>query len=206
MGERGEGMTTDTRQGFSDWLIMLLAGPQIGEAIAGDLNERAVTRGSYRWALARSIPGLVRLACSNLTPVRMSAEIAVFSLAISLAWAWEIWVSQTYAWPIASQIMHLSPLSAAITCKLAYLGLFTLGAGLLLSGWSLLNTVTGSTWRVRVHRFGAWGLAGVVPVLFLLINPGPYDGDPLFRYVQVALIVALGFGTSLYCRASLRPA
>lgn len=199
-------MTPKTQTHFSDWLIMLMAGPQMGEAIAGDLSERAQTRGNYAWAVLRSAPGLVRLACSNLTPSRMSLELTIFALAMSLAWAWEVWIAQVYAWPIAAQVVHISPLSTAVTCKLAYLCLFTLGAGLLLSGWSLLNTVTGSTWRVRVQRFGAWGLAGLLPVLFLLINPGPYDGDPLFRYVQVALILALGFGTSLYCRASLRPA
>lgn len=199
-------MTAGTQTRFSDWLIMLMAGPHIGEAIAGDLNERAETRGHYMLALARSIPGLVRLAFGNLTPSRMSLELSVFALAVSLAWAWEIWVAQIYAWPIASEIVHLSPLSAGVTCKLAYLCLFTLGAGLLLSGWSLLNTLTGSTWRVRVQRFGAWGLAGIIPVFCLLINPGPYDGDPFFRYVQIALIIALGVGTSLYCRTSLRPA
>ncbi|MEL7108870.1 MAG: hypothetical protein AAGL99_06350 [Pseudomonadota bacterium] len=199
-------MTHKTQTHFSDWIIMLLAGPQIGEAIAGDLSERGETRGEHAKALIRSIPGLIRLAYSNITPSRMSLELAVCMLAITLAWAWEVWVAQVYAWPIASQLVHVSPLSVAVTCKLAYLGLFTLGAGLLLSRWSLLNTVTRSAWRVRVQRFGVWGLAGLIPVLFLLVNPGPYDGDPFFRYVQIALIVALGLGTSLYCRANLRPA
>ncbi|MEP1143307.1 MAG: hypothetical protein ABJH52_06275 [Henriciella sp.] len=195
---------------LSEWLILFFAGPQLGEAIAGDLEEQAVSARHSQWvyeiSVLRSLPGLVRLGWSNASSTRLSSEIGFSVLAVLFVWMWEIWVARIFAWPIASNIYAFSPLSVAATCKLVYLGLFALGTGFLLSGLSVLSALTNQSWRVRVHRFATWGMAGLTPCIYLIVNPGPFDGGALFRYVQIALIVLVGSAAILVGRSNFRPA
>lgn len=195
---------------FEDWLIFLLVGRELGEAISGDLQEQTRAEGasssSYGLAYMRSLPGFVRIGWSAISPTRFRAEICIGLLAVSLAWMWELCVAQAYAWPIASNFYKGSPFSVATTCKLAYLGLFGLGMASLLIGWVALNVATQSSWRLRVHRFVMWSMAGLIPVVYLLLNPGPHDGDPVFRYVQIMIVAFFGCLVVLCCRSHLKPA
>ena len=200
-------MTPNTQFSFSEWFLYFVAGRQLGEVISGDLEEQSRgARSIYAVAYLRSLPGLVRLGFSHITPRRAGAEFGLAAVALMLAWMWEVWVAQVYAWPIASTVYELSPLSVAATCKLAYLCLFGAGVAALLFGWGALNAATQTTWRLRTHRFIIWGLAGLVPVLYLLANPGPYDGSPVFRYIQIAIIAAIGLAAVYRYRSDFQPA
>lgn len=203
-------MTENPRATFADWLILFFAGPKLGEAIAGDLKEQAASSQPKHWgyqvSVLRSLPGIIRLGWSNVSSLRLGSEIGLGLLALMLVWIWEIWVARVFAWPIALSVDELSPLSAAATCKLAYLGLFTVGVGLLLSGSSALMSITQSSWRLRVQRFVVWAVAGLIPGVYLVVYPGPHDGDPLFRYVQFTLVLLTGFVVAITGRSKLQPA
>ncbi len=203
-------MTAKPASNFADWLMCFVVGPELGEAVSGDLQEQAAQtkapRLSYSMAYVRSLPGLVRLGAGDVSMTRLGKEMSIALLALSLTWIWEVSVAQVYAWPIAANLYEMSPLSVAATCKLAYLCLFGLGVAGLLSGWAVLNAATQSPWRLRTQRFATWGIAGLVPVVYLLANPGPYDGSPVFRYVQIAIIALMGALAIFRFRSEFQPA
>lgn len=193
---------------FADWLIGFLAGPELREAIVGDLQEQAQMSAAPRRFMAtatlRALPGLVQIGLSNISARRYRVEFGWMLGLLAAAWAWELNVAQSLAWPVASSITAISPFSIVITCKLAYLTLFALGLIVLMGGWHIINRASKSDWRVRTQRFGATVLAGLVPVLYLLTFPGPYDGHPAFRYVQLALIGLVAVTSLLVSREKLR--
>ncbi|MEL7136091.1 MAG: hypothetical protein AAGK35_11085 [Pseudomonadota bacterium] len=195
---------------FADWLIGFLAGPDMCEAIVGDLHEQAQSSGAPRRSMVivtlRALPGLVHLGLSNISAHRYRVELGWMLGLLAAAWAWELNVAQSLAWPVASSISTISPFSIVITCKLAYLTLFALGLIVLMGGWHMINRASKPDWRVRTQRFGATVLAGLVPVLYLLTFPGPYDGHPAFRFVQLALIGLVAVTGLLVSRSMLQRA
>ncbi|MHA7901371.1 MAG: hypothetical protein ACX94B_16030 [Henriciella sp.] len=203
-------MTRKAAGSWSDWLIYFFAGPELGDAIAGDLREQSATdrpyKRTYKLAFVRSLPGLIQLGWRHVSPKRIGIEAVFAALALALISAWEVLVARVYAWPLAVEFFALSPLSITATCKLAYLVLFSIGMSALLVGWFTLNATTQPSWRVRAQRLGSCSIAGLAPTLILLLNPGPHDGDPLFRYIQIASIALIGLVTATCCRARLKPA
>jgi len=195
---------------FAEGLIHFFAGPDLGEAIAGDLYERSETEHSpaaaFWVATARAMPGLVRLSLQNLSATRVGCELGWIATFLTFAWVWETKVAQIFAWPIASAVNELSPLSTTVTCKIAYLSLFVFGGAILMAGWRYLTAPHRTCWRVRTQRLLAVIVAGMIPVLYLLAVPGPHDGSPLFRYVQVVLLLILGGVAVFAFRSNLKPA
>ena len=198
-----------SRTSLSDGLIHFLVGPELSEAIIGDLKEQSQATTtpdrSLAFAVLRSLPGLVQLGLSNVSVRRFRIEFFWLTAFLTIAWAWELKTAQGVAWPIASTRTTISPFSIALTCKLAYLALFSLGLVVLMGGWRLMSHSENTSWRVRVQRFGATCLAGLVPVLYLLSVPGPYDGQPAFRYAQLALVGIIGVTVLLLFRRAPRP-
>ncbi|MEM7457897.1 MAG: hypothetical protein AAF331_00420 [Pseudomonadota bacterium] len=192
----------------SDWLIGFLAGPDLSEAIVGDLQEQAgateIPKLSLAIAIVRSLPGLVQLGLSSVSAQRFRTEFGWLATLFAVAWIWELKIAQVFAWPIASSISTVSPFPVVLTCKLAYLILFSLGLVVLMSGWRIITRSAKTCWRVRTQRLGAACLAGLGPVLYLLTFPGPYDGHPAFRYVQVTLVGVVGLTVIILSRARLR--
>lgn len=187
---------TTPRISFADGLVGFLVGAELSEAIIGDLKEQAGATAtpdrSLAFAILKSLPGLIQLGLSNVSFRRFRIELFWLTALLTIAWAWELKIAQVFAWPMASTLTTISPFSITLTCKLAYLALFSLGLLMLMGGWRLMNRSKGISWRVRTQRFGATCLAGLVPVLYLLSFPGPYDGHPAFRYVQLGLVGVIG--------------
>ena len=197
---------TTPQTSFSDGLIGFLVGQELSEAIIGDLQEQARATSAPHWALTlgvfRSLPGLVRIGFGNISAQRFRIEFGWLAVLLSVAWAWELQVSQVFAWPIASNLTAVSPFSVVFTCKLAYLALSSLGLIILKGSWRLLNRSRQVSWRLRTQRFGATCLAGLLPILYLLSFPGPYDGHPAFRYIQLILVGVIGIAVLVLSRSN----
>ncbi|MEM6555663.1 MAG: hypothetical protein AAF642_07310 [Pseudomonadota bacterium] len=195
---------TPSRTPLSDGLIYFLVGPDLSDAIIGDLQEQARATSAPHWALTlgvfRSLPGLVWIGFGNISAQRFRIEFGWLAALLSVAWAWELQISQVFAWPIASNLTAVSPFSVVFTCKLAYLALFSLGLFILMGSWRLLNRSRQVSWRLRTQRFGATCLAGLVPILYLLSFPGPHDGHPAFRYIQLLLVGVIGVAVLVLSR------
>ncbi|MEM9181424.1 MAG: hypothetical protein AAGA89_17050, partial [Pseudomonadota bacterium] len=150
---------TTTRTSFADGLIGFLVGAELSEAIIGDLKEQAQATAmpdrSLTFAVLRSLPGLIQLGLSNVSIRRFRIEVLWLTALLATAWMWELKIAQVFAWPIASKLTAFSPFSIVLTCKLAYLALFSLGLLLLMGGWRLMNRSEAISWRVRTQRFGA---------------------------------------------------
>lgn len=200
-------MKTVKASTFSDWLTGFIAGPELGEAIAGDLREFAYATTTPRLSLAiataKSLPGLLSLGLSNVSVHRLRIELGWLSILLAAAWTWEVKIAQTLAWPMASSLSTISPFSIVITCKLAYLALFALGLVVLMGIWRVISLSDQTCWRLRAQRLGAACVAGLIPVLYLLAFPGPYDGHPAFRFAQLGLVGLIGVTVIIASRKRL---
>lgn len=188
-------MTAQEPSAAADRLIAFLVGPDWEDAVIGDLREQhANTNGnqcSYWLSALRSLPGAFRLAVSSWNPPRILFEIGLIC-ALGLAfWVWELQVAQRFAWPLTAEILAISPASVSITCKSVYVGLFAAGTAFAILAVRSSTYAFRPSQRTQTLRTLTLLMASASVVAVYLIEPGPNDGDPAFRFAQLAILVGL---------------
>lgn len=172
-------------------ILAFFAGPHFENEICGDMQERfGAGRHGPLWywgQTLRAIPQLILMQSRELSRENYLHEAIFILLALSLLWSWEISIARQASWPLAQQILPYSPLTPAETCKAIYVTLYggALLFGLcLFSAWSKLFHKT--QYFKKVH-FLLLTIIASTPIIYLFVNPGPYDGPRDFRAYQLGL-------------------
>lgn len=179
---------------LAQMLVCFVAGPAFEEEVAGDLSEQfqhnpksGVPRAFWYWhQVLISLPALVRLRLQNMTRQVVCYEAAFLSLGLMLIWFWEMNVAQTFSWPLASQIVGQTTLSAMLVCKAMYICLYGLALLLAFAGVSLFCRVADKTQHFLQLHCLLLGIVATTPGILYLIRPNPLGDGTYFRLVQIA--------------------
>jgi hypothetical protein len=184
---------------LAQMLVCFAAGPAFEEEVAGDLSEQlqhypksGVPRAFWYWQqVLISLPALVWLRLQNMTRQDVCFEAAFLTLGLMLIWFWEINVAQTFSWPLASQIVGQTTLSAMPVCKAMYICLYGLALLLAFAGVSLFCRVADKTWHFLQLHCLFLGIVATTPGFLYLIRPNPLGDGTYFRLVQITVIWGL---------------
>lgn len=173
-------------------LLAFFAGPELEAEVLGDLQEQ-YARESYSkiwyWSqVFRSIPGFCSIFCSGCSRWMLARVCLLVVSGAVFVGLWELRVAQTFSWPMAKQLLAVSPFSAAETCKSMYLLLYGALMALLL--------LPGVFWRFiggRSDRFlKLWALVAAtlcsLPIVYYVFYPTRYGDTIVFRAEQLAIV------------------
>lgn len=176
----------------AECLLGFFAGAELEAEILGDLAERYSEESYSKWwywsQVLRSIPGCCSIWAQEVSRESFAKLGILVMLALVSVFFWEYRVAQVISWPIAKQVLPVSPFSAMETCKCAYLALWAVFVGLLLAP----ALVWGRVVRSRDRFLTVWALliAGLcsLPVVYFSINPTRYGDSFLFRFEQLVVV------------------
>ena len=178
----------------------------MADAIIGDLEERMQTRPApQRWFWRQVTISLFSFLALQVQAVSRREwglhMLALFAAFVAII-AWELNVARTYSWPIAKELIEISPLSVGNTCRACYVALY----GGFVIGVLAVFATTARVWKrgetCRIWQMLALGLLASIPAIFLLIKPLPTDGAVWFRLAQLGLVWTVTF--LLMSRSRLR--
>jgi hypothetical protein len=184
---------------LAQMLVCFAAGPAFEEEIVGDLfeqfqhrRESRVPRALWYWQqVLLSLPALVRMRLQNMTRQDAFFETAFVMLGLVLIWFWETKVAQKFSWPLASNIVDHTSLSAMLMCKAMYIGLYGIALFLAFAGVSLFRLVAGKTQHFMQLHYLFLGIVATTPAILYLIQPNPLGDGTYFRLAQIATIWGL---------------
>jgi hypothetical protein len=180
-------------------LVCFVAGPDVEEEITGDLfeqfqhrRESGVPRAMWYWQqVLLSLPALVRMRLQNMTRQNAYLKSAFVMLGLMLIWFWETNVAQRFSWPLASNIVDYTSLSAMLICKAMYIFLYGIVLLLVCTGVSLFRLAAGKTQHfLQLHCLFV-GIVATTPAILYLIQPNPLGDGTYFRLAQIATIWGL---------------
>lgn len=176
-------------------LIHMTAGPDVADAIIGDLEERMQTRSApQRWfwqQVSMSLLSFVAIQIQAVSRRDWGLHILALCAACLAIIAWELNVARNYSWPIAKELIEISPLSVGNTCRACYVALY----GTFVIGVMTAFAASTRLWKrgaaCRIWQTLALGLIASAPAIFLLIKPLPTDGAVWFRLAQLGVVWAV---------------
>jgi len=184
---------------FLERLLHLAAGPHIAEPIIGDLEEQISQRApSQFWIwkqVAASFCSLLIMQVRSLSRRDVALSCLALIGALLAIGVWEQAVARQVSWPIAKELLDVSPLSTGNTCRAVYVfvyGGFALG---LMAVFSSVARRDQRSPHYRIWQVLALGLIASGPAVFLMINPLPTDGAVWFRIAQLGFVwsIAIAF-------------
>ncbi|MEL7492019.1 MAG: hypothetical protein AAGJ73_14995 [Pseudomonadota bacterium] len=195
---------------YGAFVVHMAAGPQLAETVLGDLEERIAGKPNHTLWFWReflvSSASLLRMQCRNIPGQIWAAQLLVLAMALMGASVWELAVARPASWPIARELLALSPLTAGDTCRAVYVFVY----GAFAFGMMAMITRLAARYRRSVH-FQNWQVVAVAvvastPAIYLIAFPLPADGALWFRIAQLLLIWLIAFAQISSTRLTMRPA
>lgn len=180
-------------QYIAERILKFVSGPDLADAILGDLAEcsQIERKGTlwYWWQTISSVPALILMhvrAAGFLTMVLQGAFLISILFCIMI---WEIGIAREYSWPIARNILDISPLSAGNTCRAVYIALYTVFVSALTTVVSFIGKRNGQSFYFRKLQSIFIVVVAMLPILYLSVFPLATDGSVLFRVSQLGSVI-----------------